>query len=820
MNLSDPTKRGQHPKGHGCVKATFTVLPPHKDFKKEYRVGLFKEAKPYDAIIRFSNGSVTDDDRNKDIHGIAIKVIVDKDRAVYQDFLMVDSETFFAPDVKTLLALLKATRDTKLGDKKALPQFIKMYPDTFKRFKDSQRNIPSPLTTQYWSDVPYRLGEGATKYTAIPTEGNGPKDGKLNSPNYLREAMVEQLTKKEAVFDFYIIPRTNAEKMPIEDPTVSWGDEKIKVATIKIEPQIFDTPELQKECEELSFSPWHALEEHRPLGGINRARKVVYPASLDLRERQGWNAVERWQFYTLPQGSFMLPYKWFLHLEQATNAKPFRSDEHMRRLRYLPWGADPKWNPDGLPVGFAREPWIPAPPGETGWPFKHFLGPASDVDFSGEGDWVGLNCAACHTTEIHHKGKQLRIDGGPALADLAELKSALSQALLATVWKKDKFKRFADKVLGEAAGEDARAALRKKLETYAIAFRAYVNRNTPAFAHGFGRMDAFGGIMNEVFGTALGIPANYGPVDAPVNYIDLWYTPQLSWVEWNGSGSNPFARNIGVAIGTFGHVGTIPPPPEGLASTVRGENLFKLEQLVWKLEPPKWDEAVLGKIDPEKVRRGRKLYRVACAECHAEKEPYPRTPPNLFDKEFIRVKMVSLEKIGTDPKMATNFAKRMVLPGALGKPGDQPQLARLLLQDILASVLKRQFTDLKPKLKLTPQDILQYNGFREVGETPPDLLAYRARPLAGVWATAPYLHNGSVPNLYELLLPPKQRSPAFYLGRREFDPKRVGFVTEETPGAFLFDTTLPGNANTGHAYGTSWMTDDQRWDLIEYLKTF
>ena len=101
-----------------------------------------------------------------------------------------------------------------------------------------------------------------------------------------------------------------------------------------------------------------------------------------------------------------------------------------------------------------------------------------------------------------------------------------------------------------------------------------------------------------------------------------------------------------------------------------------------------------------------------------------------------------------------------------------------------------------------------------------DELAYKARPLDGIWATAPYLHNGSVPNLYQLLLPAKDRVKTFYVGTRDFDPLNVGFSTDNRPGASVFDTSLPGNSNAGHdAYGTDKMTDEQRWQLVEDPKT-
>ena len=108
-------------------------------------------------------------------------------------------------------------------------------------------------------------------------------------------------------------------------------------------------------------------------------------------------------------------------------------------------------------------------------------------------------------------------------------------------------------------------------------------------------------------------------------------------------------------------------------------------------------------------------------------------------------------------------------------------------------------------------------GTRVTFETPATIrYAYKARPLNGIWATAPYLHNGSVPNLDELLKAPGKRVKTFRVGSREFDPENVGFVTTE--GEFTLDTTLPGNSNAGHHYEIEF-SEDQRKQLIEYMKS-
>lgn len=126
-------------------------------------------------------------------------------------------------------------------------------------------------------------------------------------------------------------------------------------------------------------------------------------------------------------------------------------------------------------------------------------------------------------------------------------------------------------------------------------------------------------------------------------------------------------------------------------------------------------------------------------------------------------------------------------------------------------------------------------------DLPQVIAGYKPRPLEGVWATPPFLHNGSVPNLYQMLLPPEQRDRRFFVGRRQFDPQHVGYVTVPVEGAakdgFWLDTSIDGNRNSGHAFSADeqmWearrttplppgvigpeFSDEQRWEIVEYLK--
>ena len=167
---------------------------------------------------------------------------------------------------------------------------------------------------------------------------------------------------------------------------------------------------------------------------------------------------------------------------------------------------------------------------------------------------------------------------------------------------------------------------------------------------------------------------------------------------------------------------------------------------------------------------------------------------------------------------------------SLSKPDVASEVpAGLLLRAAVRGTVRRGLaTELEIRTEEEKRNILvELNGRRELGLSPPNGGAgYKARPLNGVWATAPFGHAGAVPNLYQWLLPEEQRVKSFYIGSREFDPKHVGFNTNKVEGAFLFRVELddgspiPGNSNRGHSGpGFTDFSDDERWQLIEYLKT-
>jgi hypothetical protein len=286
---TDPIRRAQHPKHHGFVKARFSV---RDDIPEPYRKGLFAEPRTYDAVVRWSNAG-SDDDTKPEVHGMAVKVLavngprsVPDDGRDDQDFVLIDHEVFFARDPKTILAFMKARVAAAAGNPAVMQEFAKNDLETVRLAEASRTTIASPLGVRYWSTVPYKLGDGAVKYTAVPAPDNGAGGEGALSKDGLREALVRHLSdaNKPAVFELFVIPQTDSEKMPVENPTIPWTSEPVPVAAIVVEPQTFDTPERMTEAERISFDPWHSLAEHRPLGGINRARKAVYEASVATRQ--------------------------------------------------------------------------------------------------------------------------------------------------------------------------------------------------------------------------------------------------------------------------------------------------------------------------------------------------------------------------------------------------------------------------------------------------------------------------------------------------------------------------------------------------------
>lgn len=275
------TLRDAHPKMHGCVRGEFIVEP---DLPRHLRVGIFARGQAYPAWIRFSNQSGTvSRDHEKDIRGAAIKLLnVPGEKLettsvgdTTHDFILISESRFVTKDVAQFDALVGALT----GGGARMIWFFLTHPRAARNLWTSLKLFDNPLTINYFSVAPYLLGSHAVKYSLRPHNGAGPQNGSTSSPDYLREAMVRHLTNDGAAFDFLVQYQADSVSMPIEDVGVTWDERASpfqKVATLRIAKQSFDTPERREFGDNLSFNPWRCLGEHRPLGGISRARRQVY----------------------------------------------------------------------------------------------------------------------------------------------------------------------------------------------------------------------------------------------------------------------------------------------------------------------------------------------------------------------------------------------------------------------------------------------------------------------------------------------------------------------------------------------------------------
>ncbi|MGD0189334.1 MAG: di-heme-cytochrome C peroxidase [Rhizomicrobium sp.] len=627
---------------------------------------------------------------------------------------------------------------------------------------------------------------------------------------------------------------------------------------------------------------------------------------------QGWTQADRDWWYKVSQGSRLLPLKWAQHLELKDSTETFLSDSHIARLNYLT-----EHNGWGLPIGFVVD--TNSDDGKTGgacveYPSlcdgnRHFAGAWADFPRQ---QWLGLNCAACHTNDItYHKNPPFRVDGAATLGDFERMLDDLRQALAQTSSDQTKFDRFASNVLPAGSTPADKANLHVELNAVLGWEQRLAAQNAVADIHDEGRLDAQGHILNKIAMIVGGDPQLPTPSTAPASYPFIWDAPIEDRVQWNGiakndmvitvrnlqtreqrqTGIGALGRNVGEVLGVFADVNVYDPdgPAHGYKSTAQVGALLAIEGALGTLQSPKWP-AFLGKIDPDKKALGEKIYKGEgiyadtqkgnCVSCHDDKR---NTASRIY------AHMQSLATAGTDIWLACNTFNNTSNTGRLnGRPtlpfastvfgAQSPTVVMLqnsaigaIVEDagaIAQKVLDDLFGKARPSLvhALVTRKIEYLPGISDPAKkalaqkciTQSQLsnyadqgLAYKARPLDGIWATAPYLHNGSVPTLYDLLLPatvrnsrdltaapqqtgvmcddggkehPCTRPEDFSVGSHEFDTVKVGFVsTPNLPNTSEFrvrdanGTPILGNYNSGHDYGEK-LNDAERWALIEYLK--
>lgn len=476
---------------------------------------------------------------------------------------------------------------------------------------------------------------------------------------------------------------------------------------------------------------------------------------------QGIDAADLAQYHHTDQGTRLLPAAWLAALRTPDGSALVMSPANTEKFGFLSDTARTDLNPYGWPIGFT----------------------VSALNVSDGIGIAGVTCAACHTGQLEYRGRAFRVEGGQAMVDLPAFEMQVLQALAAVT--RDPARRaqfFRDAI---AAGYPA-GRMEADFSRFALDSAGMLNGQAALTiaAPGPGRVDAVQGIADALLRHDIGVPSNGRRYDAPVSYPYLWDIWRLSWLQYNGFlPPQSLSRNIGETLGVSARTnfvdgkGNLNPEPQRWRTSIQFENLLRMESQLDRLTAPQWPAQLFGTIDSARAAKGGELFAAHCSGCHGIKE----TPSGKWD-----VAVVPLSVIGTDPMQATNWAGRTYDASKLGLGTIRAPAAAAIVN----AVRNQYYADAN-----VPQDKREPNVTFEAP------CGYKARPLIGVWATPPYLHNGSVRTVYDMIS--DVRPASFGVGTRLYDPIRLGYVDDRRPGAFRLDTTKVGNSNAGH-----WWTDD------------
>src|SRR6266536_341060 len=326
----------------------------------------------------------------------------------------------------------------------------------------------------------------------------------------------------------------------------------------------------------------------------------------------------------------------------------------MQRFGFLLEPTDQQYNRDGLPVGFDKVP-IDSDQGKYAcW----------------KGNWLGLSCAVCHTGQINYHGQQIRIEGGPAHSDTESFVQQVRAAFAKIFTNPGSRDRFMQRV-GASTSKDPAQSLACFVEV--ISSETLFNEQADAsrsHSAGFGRLDAHGEGLNRLLATPLKERKNYAPRTAPVRFPALWDTPYFDWVLYNGSVRQPLARNVIEALGVQAPIKHDTMLKSKVVHAVNMDNLVWGQRALMDLRSPVWPERILGRIDPIKVSRGKRLYAMHCADCHQliDRATHAAGAVRSGTCHEMQIPMVDLNTVGTDRQQAVAFADRKVSLARFGGP--------------------------------------------------------------------------------------------------------------------------------------------------------
>ena len=539
-----------------------------------------------------------------------------------------------------------------------------------------------------------------------------------------------------------------------------------------------------------------------------------------------WTPSIRSAFYTQDQGSRIMPLKWMQALKRS-DGNGFLQDE-LTEYGYLS-------NPDtpGIPVGFT---------------VAQHRGNAS----------IGMTCAACHTRQIEVQGQKIRIDGGPGIVDFQSFLSSLDEAVGIIVNDSTAFTQFSESVIGAQATSTQKLELKQELDLWYLRFHTLMEAALPDIPWGPSRLDAVSMIFNRLAGLDIGeppsylIPENIAVADAPTRYPFLWNAARQDHTQWlgfskNGNSLFGLARNLGEVYGVFAEFHPVKSNSIFREhnylknNSANFEGLEKVEDAIWLLGPPKWP----WPLDQQLVEKGKEVFSRSndaggCVGCHGIKRGEIR-----FGKKSTW--KTPIQNVGTDTReceILNRTVKTGVLEGAkIPIVGDKLKsedlvfnvLATAVVNTILQHGIFSSASESARASAAATTDEVELNSPYQDVESAFDVelfqtqltsnveegCKYESRVMEGIWAAAPYLHNGSVSSLEELLKPANERALEFMIGT-DYDIDSVGMAIEQSRFGYTLVTTgcddiNSGNSRCGHEFGTDLDPEEKR-ALIEYLK--